>query len=138
MVLWTKPWCYTFLLHFYDMISSGIPMLWCAISMLSYKIFKNDMIWYTIVWYAMLWDLSKRSQKSSIFKVWFTGLISSYKSTFVIVLHIYTYVFFLITTYNNLIWLYIRKIRFNIVFPGYLRSFINFRNLKCWTCLYLH
>ena len=49
-------WRYAYLLHFYDMIWYGIPMLWYmyAISMLCYKIIKNDMIWYAIVWYGML------------------------------------------------------------------------------------
>ena len=47
-------WRYAYLLHFYDMIWYGIRMLWYAISMLCYEIFKNDMIWYAIVWYGML------------------------------------------------------------------------------------
>ena len=46
-------WRYAYLLHFYD-IWYGIRMLWYAISMLCYEIFKNDMIWYAIVWYGML------------------------------------------------------------------------------------
>ena len=47
-------WRYAYFLHFYDMTWYGIPMLWCVISMLCYEIFKNDMIWYYIVWYGML------------------------------------------------------------------------------------
>ena len=35
------------------MIWYGIPMLWNAISMLCHEIFKNDMIWYAIVWYGI-------------------------------------------------------------------------------------
>ena len=90
-------WRYAYLLHFFDMIWYGICMLWYAISMLCYEIFKNDMVCYRMVCYAMyaiLRDLSKRSFFHRRFPLIFLFLYSDlqvlflYKSTLVIVLHV--------------------------------------------------
>ena len=54
MLLGSNSGAMLFFLHFYDVVWYGIPMLWYAISMPFYEIFKNDMIWYAIVWYGIL------------------------------------------------------------------------------------
>ena len=88
-------WHYAYLLHFYDIIWYGTPMLWCAMYMLCFDIFKHNRIWYAIVWYGMLFyeiwinipSFTEELYLFCIFKLWFTGLISL-KITLLIILHV--------------------------------------------------
>ena len=99
-------------------------MVWYSYAMVCYFYamlwdIKNDMIWYAIVWYgmicyAMLWYLSKRSFFHR--RVLLSDVqVFLYKNTLQIILPL-NVVYFFITTYNYLIWLYLR-----ILFWGFAR-----------------
>ena len=66
---------YAYVLHFYDMIWYGNPMLWYDISLLCYEIYKNDMIWFAILLYGKI-SFTKEFYLICIFILWLTGLIS--------------------------------------------------------------